>query len=124
MMAAPGDPSLAARLSIRASADGAGGSAPVQRVLRRLGVHWGRGKPPAAGLTAVIDIRDLQGRRVLEVREARPPLDLELPAGTYHVSVVAGDQRRLYTILLEPGARFALCVHAAGREVHAFIGDE
>lgn len=106
-----------ARLAIRAAIDSHSTAGRVQALLGRLRVHWGWAPHHAQPTQAVIDIRDLQGRRVLELREVRPPLDLDLPSGTYHVSIAAGGQRRLYTIVLEAGTCFELPVHAPSREL-------
>jgi hypothetical protein len=113
------EPARTARLSIRAAADAARSAVPVPALLRRLRDRWGLVMHPAACATAIVDIRDLQGHQVLEVREARPPLDLELPAGTYHVRIDAGDRRRLYTVVLEPGTCCELRVHAPPGELAA-----
>lgn len=108
-----------ARLLIRAASDSPRTAARVQALLGRLRMGWGVVVQRAGRVTARIDIRDLQGRRVLEIGEAQPPLDLDLPAGTYHLRVEAGGQRRLYTIVLEPGTCFELPVHVAARELVA-----
>ena len=111
------DPAAAARLLIRGEMPGPVMALRMQALMRRLRLRCGLPARPARASEANIDIRDLQGRRVLEVRAARPPLDLDLPAGTYHVSIDAGERRRLYTIVLEPGASFELRVHAPAREL-------
>jgi len=118
-MPAPSSTATAAHLLIRAAAQSPGAGARMQALLQRLRVRCGLEPDPGAGASASIDIRDLQGRRVLELREARPPLDLDLPAGTYHVSIAAGEQRRRYTIVLEPGACLELRVHATARALAA-----
>jgi hypothetical protein len=61
---------------------------------------------------ATLEIDDLRGRRMLSLQNARPPLEVALPAGTYHVSLRRGALRRRYTVTLEPGALFRLCVGA------------
>ena len=105
-----------ARLLIRAAADPPDSAPRVEGLLQRLQLRWRTAAQRTEPATATIDIRDLQGRQVLPVHEGQPPLDVELPAGTYDVSIAACDQRRLYTIVLEPGACFELRVHAPVRE--------
>ena len=50
-------------------------------------------------------IDDLQGRQFFTLDQLRAVTDVPLPAGTYHVSVHHGEQQRLYTVTLVPGAR-------------------
>ena len=116
-MPLPSHQGASARLAIRAAIDGQRTAARVQALLGRLRVRWGWAPHNAERAHAVIDIRDLQGCRVLELREVRPPLDLDLPSGTYHVSIDTGGQRRRYTIVLEAGTCFELPVHAPTREL-------
>lgn len=59
---------------------------------------------------ATLEIDDLQGRRVLALQGAQPPLEVALPAGTYHVSLRRGRLQRRYTVTLESGALFRLRV--------------
>ena len=73
----------------------------------RAGLQHGEG---AAHTGATLEIDDLRGRRVLSLHGAQPPLEVALPAGTYHVSVRHGALQRRYTVTLESGALFRLCV--------------
>jgi hypothetical protein len=73
----------------------------------RAGLQHGDGPQPDG---ATLEIDDLQGRRVLSLHGAQPPLEVALPAGTYHVHVRRGALRRRYTVTLESGALFRLCV--------------
>ena len=61
-------------------------------------------------------IDDLQGRRLYACDDLRSMIDVALPAGTYHVTVRHGGDRRRYTVALEQGATFNLQLpHAAKR---------
>lgn len=104
------EPATAARLSIRAAVETPRTAVRVYALLRRLHLRCGLPGFAARPVTAAIGISDLRGRKVLELREARPPLDFELPPGTYQVSIDT-DRRRLYTIVLEPGACCELRLH-------------
>lgn len=79
----------------------------------RLRAFCGPRHPVQDSEPAGLEIHDLQGRRILAVREACPLIEVALPAGTYHVSThVEGTQRR-YTVTLEAGASFDLRVMPA-----------
>jgi len=60
------------------------------------------GQAPAAHADVHVD--DLRGRQFYAAEDARPLLEVPLPAGTYHVNVRLGDARRRYTVTLEHGA--------------------
>jgi hypothetical protein len=49
-------------------------------------------------------LHDLQGHRLLELRDARFAIDLRLQPGTYHLSTLQCGARRQYTVALDPGA--------------------
>ena len=51
-----------------------------------------------------VQVDDLQGRSVFAAAGLRAPIDVPLPAGTYHVSVRLGERQRRYTVTLEQGA--------------------
>jgi hypothetical protein len=63
-----------------------------------------------------LEIRDLEGHRVLALPDAGPLVDVTLPPGTYHVSTARGDTRRRYTVALEPGAFVELYLNPAGAQ--------
>ncbi len=60
-----------------------------------------------------VRIDDLQGREFFAMDEIWPRIDVALPAGTYHVRMLHGEQQRLYTVTLEQGATFNLRPRAA-----------
>ena len=55
-----------------------------------------------------MQIDDLQGRRFFVTEDAQPPIEILLPAGTYHVSARQSTLRRRYTVTLEQGATLHL----------------
>jgi hypothetical protein len=55
-----------------------------------------------------VRIDDLQGRQFYACDDVRSPIDLPLPAGTYHITVGLGQPQRRYTVTLEHGAAFDL----------------
>ena len=97
--AAPADARL--RIVAPASRPGGGLQGTVER-LRSLCLSVHR----AAPLRLRVD--DLQGRRVLELDDVGPLVELPLPAGTYHVRSQRGTRQRAYTMVLEPGRPFTL----------------
>jgi hypothetical protein len=76
------------------------------------------GRGGQRGALSALAIHDLQGRPMLVLADLRPPLEVALPAGTYHVSVRAAGVQRRYTVSLQAGACFELRV-AAGVEAFA-----
>lgn len=70
---------------------------------RRPGMAAHQAKP-----TLRLHVDDLNGQRVATVADAGPELVLDLPAGTYQVTAIAGDTCRGYTLTLLPGASFNL----------------
>jgi hypothetical protein len=103
---------LPARLLIHSNEDagadacgvggGSRGGGILARALRRL-LHHDSG-------AVRLRVDDLQGRQVFAAAGARVLVDVPLPAGTYHISVHLGEQRRRYTVALEQGATFDLCL--------------
>ena len=55
-----------------------------------------------------MQIDGLQGRRFFVTEDAQPPIEILLPAGTYHVSARQSTLRRRYTVTLEQGATLHL----------------
>jgi len=98
---------LAARLLIHTRSAGEGPAASQGWLPRRLAglgawlVAW---RPRGITQPALVRIDDLDGRRFFACADARPCIDLPLPAGTYHVSLQVGALRRRYTVVLEQGA--------------------
>lgn len=67
----------------------------------RLGLH-----APAPRTRLCID--DLQGRHFYASDDATPPVAMELPVGTYHITIRMGGVERRYTVALDRGAVFRL----------------
>lgn len=90
-----------ARLLIHASADESRWSMSVlfRRWLARM-----RGLPPADPALALLEIRDLPGRRLLTLTNAGDLIDMVLPTGTYHVTALTSENHRRYTVVLEQDA--------------------
>lgn len=61
---------------------------------------------------ADLAIEDRLGHRLLLFRGAQPPLEIFLPAGTYHVNLDTNGLRRRYTVKLEADSSFELRVCA------------
>lgn len=55
-----------------------------------------------------LEIRDLEGHRLLALDDAGPLVDVALPPGTYHVTTAFGAARRSYTVALAQGTSFDL----------------
>lgn len=51
---------------------------------------------------------DLEGRPLFASDDVHAPIDIRLPAGTYHVIVRLGKLLRRYTVTLQHGATFDL----------------
>jgi hypothetical protein len=68
------------------------------------------------GAFCALEIRNLQGERLLALGELRLPLDVALPPGTYHLDVQSSGQLRRYTVTLEAGASFELQLGAIAQE--------
>ena len=102
---------LCARLQIHADgidrADAGGVFAQWMARFRALN-PFGTRSPSSHG--AGVRVRDVHGREHLVLDSLRSTVDIELPAGTYHVSVRLGSWRRLYTVTLESGRTFDLHV--------------
>lgn len=104
-----------ARLLIHDRPDSAGSSSrPIAKAVQwlsdraRHGV--GAGAPAAA---CIVQIDDLLGHRFLHAAQTLPLTEVQLPAGTYHVTVRVGTWHRRYTVTLEPGATVNLHLRPA-----------
>ena len=53
-----------------------------------------------------VRIDDLQGRQFYASDDDTSLIDVDLPAGTYHVTVHVGALQRRYTVALDQGATF------------------
>jgi hypothetical protein len=97
-----------ARLLIRA-ADGRrtehGSLGHVLLRLRALAADHLQRRPAAR---AGVRIDSLQGCPCFAFEDVGSLIDVPLPAGTYHVTVVLGAMQRRYTVTLEHGATFDL----------------
>ena len=69
--------------------------------------HWGMGAP----IRLWVD--DMSGRRVLELEDAGPVVDLPLEPGTYQVTVHRGALCRSYTLTLQGNTCFDLYLSLA-----------
>ena len=69
---------------------------------------------PGTPAAAQVRIDDLRGRPFFAAEQPATPIDVPLPAGTYHVRVDLGPLQRRYTITLEPGATFHLHLQPGG----------
>ena len=103
----PADSTMARLLvhALQAADDECGTLALLMRRLR----PWARAaarcqQPALSGLR----ICDLDGRGYFSADDPPSVIDLPLPAGTYHVSVSHGSQRRRYTVALGRGVAFHL----------------
>jgi hypothetical protein len=106
-----------ARLLIEAGED----RAPPRGIGARLEDLGARllGRSGQRGALAALAIHDLQGTPMLVLADLRPPLEVALPAGTYHVSVQLGGVRRRYTVSLAAGACFELRVATSSEALDA-----
>ena len=77
------------------------------RALRQRLRHWGQGAP----IRLWVD--DMSGRRVLELEDAGPVVDLPLEPGTYQVTVRRGALCRSYTLTLQGNTCFDLYLSLA-----------
>jgi hypothetical protein len=55
-----------------------------------------------------VRVEDLAGRAMLVTDDLCSPIDMTLPAGTYHVNLRVDEQHRRYTIALERDTTFHL----------------
>ena len=105
---ASGEP---ARLRIHAERPAAGAATALESALQRLRQRYAGGRAAPRRLPLVLQVDDLQGRRLLAIEDAGALTDLPLAAGTYQVGVTLGGCRRSYTLTLEAGASFDLHLH-------------
>ncbi len=101
------DGASAARLLIHTGAERGAQEHGLAALLRRLRA-WHAARPPHERQPAALEIHDLQGQRILAVREASPLVEVALPPGTYHVTTRVDGIHRRYTVTLEAGASFDL----------------
>jgi hypothetical protein len=94
------------------------GCGAFARALRRLAGRAWRGRARRAPLLRMVQVDDLLGRAFFASDSSRVavelPIDLPLPAGTYHVTVDGSGQQRRYTVTLEQGATFHLHLWSNG----------
>lgn len=105
--ARPAEPSSARLLifrSERASA-GTGLLAALQARWRLLADRLGLRTTPAR---TRVRVDDLQGRRFYACNDATSLIAMDLPPGTYHITVRLGGLQRRYTVALDRGATFNL----------------
>jgi hypothetical protein len=93
-----------ARLLIRAGEDDSAGRGVLARVRAWLRSLLSRGLRPNHREPTCVRIDDLEGRPLFASDDVRAPIDIRLPAGTYHVSVRLGPLQRRYTVTLQHGA--------------------
>lgn len=94
------------RLLIHAHGKDANGVWRMGALVRRVWVRvWARAQHADRHDEALplLEIRDLQGHRLLTLTDASTEVDVVLPTGTYHVTTQVGDERRSYTVALEQG---------------------
>lgn len=65
---------------------------------------FGRLRPGHESQVPGLEIHDLQGQRILAVRQPSPLVEVFLPPGTYHISSRVEGVCRRYTITLEAGS--------------------
>jgi hypothetical protein len=97
-----------ARLLIHADGSATIGGAIFAFSLQRLcssALDALRRRPP---LPTGVRVDDLRGQQFFAAADVRAPIDVPLPAGTYHVDVRLGELRRCYTVTLEQGTTFDL----------------
>jgi hypothetical protein len=116
-MLAMADAPAAARLLIEAGEE----RAPPRGIGARLEDLGARllGRAGQRGALSALAIHDLQGQPLLVLADLRPPMEVALPAGTYHVSVQLAGVRRRYTVSLAAGASFELRVATSHQALRA-----
>ena len=110
-LASPGV-SAVCHLLIHAKSDDGSNGWSVESLVQRIRAHvldGPRGERPPTRL----EIRDLEGQRVLAIDGACTLVDVALSPGTYHVRAELTGTRRSYTVALEPGASFDLYLRLA-----------
>jgi hypothetical protein len=73
-----------------------------------------RAPRPSARAPVHLSIDDLAGRRLLELDQVAPLLDIPLPPGTYHVTACQGPAMRRYTMTLAGTAAHDLHLRLPG----------
>lgn len=91
------------RLLIHATVDEADPPWAVGALVRRVWAQV-RHEPRNGDALATLEIRDLQGHRLLTLTDAGALVDVVLPTGTYHVTTQVGENRRSYTVALQQDA--------------------
>jgi len=97
-----------ARLLIRPSDPVPVGTGLLARALQGLHLLLARSVHGYAPIQTEVRIDDLHGEQFYVCSQARAPIDVVLPAGTYHVSVRLGAFQHRYTVTLNHGATFDL----------------
>jgi hypothetical protein len=99
---------LTVRLRIHTDTHEADHEPGYKAALHRLRARVWHDRSREDRLPLTIRIDDLQGRRYAEIEELAPLINVDLPAGTYHVTAERGAALRRYTIKLESGGGFDL----------------
>jgi hypothetical protein len=98
-----------ARLLVHAEAVAAG--TLFESALHHLRARYGGGAWRTPSSPLALQVADLQGSHLAEVRDAGPLTVFDLPAGTVVVTAVCGRARRSYTLTLPAGGAFELHLH-------------
>ena len=97
-----------ARLLICAGEDDSAGRGILAGVRSWLRSLLSRGLRPNRREPTCLHVDDLEDRPLFASDDVRAPIDIRLPAGTYHVTVRLGQLHRRYTVTLQHGATFDL----------------
>ncbi len=111
--ACPSPDAAAARLLVHAENVDSGSA--FELALHRLRSRCASRARRAAAAALGLQLYDLQGRRLADIREAGALTAFGLPPGTYVLTAVWGPVRRSYTLALEAGATVELHLHLGGK---------
>ena len=104
-----------ARLLIHAVEDDCAGRGMLSRIRPLLRLLMLRELRPNRREPTRMRVDDLDGQPFLACEDVRLPIDMSVPAGTYHVTVRQGKLQRRYTVTLQDGATFDLQLRLADR---------
>lgn len=99
---------LTVQLRIHTDPHAADNEPGYKAALHRLRARLWQNRVRDHRLPLKVRIDDLQGCRYADIEALAPLINVDLPAGTYHVTAERGAALRRYTIKLESGAGFDL----------------